>query len=331
MNNNEYYLYKIISGKTRLKIEDKDIEVLPPSFDDLLEATNIYTKTRNQAYLYGALSHDEMIDYMINRQLWSIEKDLELEKLPEQINNAKADLYDAYTRFQQLDIKRKVIDFLENKYGELLREKQTFDRFTIDGIAFFHKLSFLICVGAHIDYYNPVINLNKLYLYFMNECIDDNSIRNIAKNYEWKQHWRMIKLGHKMFGDVLTREQHSLISWSQFYDNIAESSECPPEEVIEDDDLLDGWCVTQRKKRKEEEKSKLSERYGNAGEIFIPVATPEQAVKINELNTGQAHMIKRQREMVIQKHGIVQEQDMPDSKVLIKQQAINEFKNRGRK
>jgi len=163
---------------------------------------------------------------------------------------------------------------------------------------------------------------------FMNELIDDVVIRGLARNNEWRQHWRSIKLGQKIFGDILTREQHSLISWSQFYDNIGESVDAPSDEILGDDDLIDGWCITQQRKRKEEDKKKIADRYGNAGEIFIPVSSPEQAAKINELNDGSARMIKRQREMTIQKRGSVNEQDMPDAKMAIKQQAMQEFRDK---
>jgi hypothetical protein len=331
MNHNEYHLYKIISGKTKLKIGNQEFEVLPPSYDALYEAADIYKRTYSRGYLYGALSRIEMIDYMTDRGLWSIEKEVELEKLPDQINNARADLYDSYTKFQDLTNKRKVIKFLDDRYNDLWQQKQTFDRFTIDGISYYHKLCFLICAGANVDYNNPAVSLNKLYLGFMNELINDSTIRAISRDNEWRQHWRAIKLGHKLFGDILTREQHSLISWSQFYDNINESSEAPPDEIMDDDDLIDGWCVVQRKKRKEEDKRKLMDRYGDAGEIFIPVSNPEQAAKINELNDGSARMIKRQREMIIQKKGSVLEQDMPDAKQLIKQQAMQGIKDRAHK
>ena len=328
MNHNEYYLYKIISGKTKIEVDSKTIEVLPPSFDAIYESADIYQKTYNRGYLYGALSRIEMIDYLTDRGLWSIDNEVELEKLPEQLNNAKFDLYDAYTRFQDLNIKRKVIHHLDNRYSELWQQKQIFDRFTIDGIAHYHKLCFLICAGANLNYYNPDISLNKLYLGFMNELIDDVVIRGLARNNEWRQHWRSIKLGQKIFGDILTREQHSLISWSQFYDNIGESVDAPSDEILGDDDLIDGWCITQQRKRKEEDKKKIADRYGNAGEIFIPVSSPEQAAKINELNDGSARMIKRQREMTIQKRGSVNEQDMPDAKMAIKQQAMQEFRDK---
>ena len=331
MLSHEYNLYKILSGKTKLEIDGKNIEVLPPSYEAVYDATLLYNKVYRRGFINGALSKDELSNYLIDRGLWSIEQEVELEKIPDQISNTKFDMYDIYTRFGDYESKRKVINYLSNRYNDLWSQKTQFDRYTIEGISTYHKFCFLICCGANLNYFEPNLNLDKLYYNYINNSCGDNEIRQIAKKDDWRAYWRGIKLGYRIFGDVLTKEQYSLISWSQFYDNVYESADCPDDTIIEDDDLLDGWCIAQKKKRKEEEKRKIGDRYGNANEIFIPVASPEQAAKINELNDGQAKMIRRQRENLIQKLGSVREQDMPDSKMEIKQQAMQEFKSRVRK
>ena len=58
------------------------------------------------------------------------------------------------------------------------------------------------------------------------------------------------------------------------YDNIQEAAETPSEDVINDDDVLDGWFIVQRKKREVEsaqndfENSTKNERIKGAGEVF---------------------------------------------------------------
>ena len=40
------------------------------------------------------------------------------------------------------------------------------------------------------------------------------------------------------------------------YDNIQESMDCPTEDVINDDDMLDGWFIVQNRKREKDKKEK---------------------------------------------------------------------------
>ena len=77
-------------------------------------------------------------------------------------------------------------------------------------------------------------------------------------------------------------------------------------------------------KRKEEEKEKQGDkfaRFGDEAEVFIPVYSPEEADRVDNLNTVQSKQLKTQRLRVIQKAGMINEEDMPDSKRKIRMQA----------
>lgn len=327
----EDILYHILSGKTNINVDRVDLVVEPPTYNDIYESCQLYNKIYRRMFLFDATSKDDILDILIMRNLWSVDQENELERLSEQIDGAKLDLYQTYVGFGDINIKRKVIHQLNSRHNELWYKKTQFDRFTIDGIASYHKTCYLLCCGSHIDYYTTSLNINKLYYEYISQTPNEVEIRKIVKNNEWRDYWRAIKLGYKIFGDVLTREQYSLLSWSQFYDNVYESSECPNDEVINDDDLLDGWCLFQRKKRKEESKKKAGDKYGNANEVFIPVATPEQAMKVHEMNDSRSRMIKKQRESLIVQKGSILEQELPDAKSRMREQAMQEFKNKGTK
>jgi cation diffusion facilitator CzcD-associated flavoprotein CzcO len=117
------------------------------------------------------------------------------------------------------------------------------------------------------------------------------------------------------------------------YDNIQESMECPNKEVIEDDDMLDGWFIIQHKKRekdrveKEFENSTKNEKIKNAPEVFV-VASKEKAEKINDMNDMNAKMIKHQRKLALDRYGSLDEQNLPDQRRNIQAMANNQ--NRGK-
>ena len=84
------------------------------------------------------------------------------------------------------------------------------------------------------------------------------------------------------------------------YDNIFESPECPPDDVIQDDDALDGWLIVQRRKREEDQKRSAAEniignsKISNADEVFI-MTDPSSAKDVNQLNDPIARANQKSR------------------------------------
>ncbi len=325
----ETTLYKILAGETRFKIKNQEFCVRPPLFSHLYEASNLYRSVLKKARLLGAVVKDDLYHYMILHNLWSLKEENELNELPEILQNEKANLYESYIALKNTEFKRKTIEKLTERLYELLRKKSVFDSYTAEGIALFHKLSFLICCGSNIDYYGQDnVNLRLMYNQYCSESVSDYDIRKIAKSNTYKHFWESIKLGYRLFGEVLTQEQYSLLNWWKFYDSVYESADRPDMDIIMDDDLLDGWCIIQSRKRKEDEKRRSADRFGNAGEIFLPADNAEHAARINSLNDGRNKLIKKQREHIIQQKGFIEEQNMPDSKLEIRQMATQMFMNK---
>jgi len=93
------------------------------------------------------------------------------------------------------------------------------------------------------------------------------------------------------------------------YDSVYESTESPPDKVIEDDDCLDGWFIEQRKKH---DRNKLSaeadnlitnKKIANSGEIFVMANSDEEADFVDSLNNAQAKNIKDSRLNQLKKQG----------------------------
>jgi muconolactone delta-isomerase len=168
--------------------------------------------------------------------------------------------------------------------------------------------------------------------------ISESKSRELARNDPWKSLWvTRESSGFTLFANPpnteLTYNQKNILIWSQMYDNIQESMECPNKEVIEDDDMLDGWFIIQHKKRekdrveKEFENSTKNEKIKNAPEVFV-VASKEKAEKINDMNDMNAKMIKHQRKLALDRYGSLDEQNLPDQRRNIQAMANNQ--NRGK-
>ena len=118
------------------------------------------------------------------------------------------------------------------------------------------------------------------------------------------------------------------------YDSISESIEAPSENIINDDDALDGWLITQRRKRETEKNEKevqgkiANEKIANSAEVFVMARTKEDDSKVDEVNTLTAKKIKDSRTNYIHAKGSeVQQGEFKDVKMSINQQSNSQFKD----
>jgi hypothetical protein len=97
----------------------------------------------------------------------------------------------------------------------------------------------------------------------------------------------------------LSTEQISIVSFSLMYDNIYQSTECPTDEIIEDNDAIDGWLILQREKQSKSQKEKLLEKlhakHENSKDIFVKADDADHAKRINNLNGNYAQHVKSSR------------------------------------
>ena len=108
-----------------------------------------------------------------------------------------------------------------------------------------------------------------------------------------------------------------LIAYSKLYDSIYEHAECPEDDVMNDDDLLDGWLIKRKKQKESLMKQQrveevIGKKHAKDDEIFIPVQSMQEAKNIDELNTPLASRIKQQREKTIEKRGTVLDANLED-------------------
>ena len=125
--------------------------------------------------------------------------------------------------------------------------------------------------------------------------------------------------------------------WSRMYDNVQQSHDCPTDDVIEDDDLLDGWFVVQKRERdKQKAQSEVDNMVSNpkiAGsqEIFVFAQTREDANNIEQANTFHSSMIKKERQAVIKQKGTAEDLDFRDQRLKVQQQSNEQYKAKFRR
>ena len=136
---------------------------------------------------------------------------------------------------------------------------------------------------------------------------------------------------------VLSTDQQGLIIWSNMYDNIQESLECPTEDVINDDDMLDGWFIIQRRKQESEKaKSELeqrtnNEKIANSDEILVMASNKKEANAVHNMNDINGDMIRKQRINTVKRKGKAVDLDFQDRKIEVSNQQREMFKGHTRR
>jgi hypothetical protein len=182
------------------------------------------------------------------------------------------------------------------------------------------------------------VGISSALSYYQHNLLDDGDIRDLARNEPWKTHWVINKGGDNLFlnsDKERSPEQRAIFIWSRMYDSISESIEAPSESIINDDDALDGWLITQRRRREAEKNEKDvegkiagNEKISNSAEIFVMAGNQKDAGKIDDANSYTAKKIKDSRTNYIHAKGSeVKQGEFKDVRMSINQKSNSQFKD----
>lgn len=319
-------MQRIICGYQRYKSKTGVLLVFEPDSEILYNAHDVYMSVFEDCMKEGIIDDKDVLAWLYERNYWSELQEHQMTKgLPDLIEDTKIELYNrSYDEFAVIQL-RTTLNNLKLELLELYQQKHKYDYTTSNGIANFMKNYYIVeqCVKRQNKepYDWSETGVIPILSYKDGNSITDETIRSIAKYSDWKGIWYSSKHSHNLFNRLavdLTADQKRLIFWSSFYDNLSEHPECPPERIVEDDDMIDGWVAIQRRKR---EKEKVAEdtqnkitnsKIKNSDEIFIVARDAKHAEDIESLNSPQAAAIKQARLNQINRNGTMKDLDFKD-------------------
>lgn len=323
---------KVLSGFLYLYTNHTDYIIAPPTYFDLIKSRELYLITLNKSSFLELMTEDDIENMMIRNGLWSIKDETEFENIPKNIENLLVELYNGFVAFRKLDQIRKQLSLLRKRHKDLSKKRYSFFDCSRESVAANIEYKYLVWSRVRN------INLEKVFVDFdnTNETILSNilreyttvvsdiiqNVRAITKGPVWRSNWNINKKLNHLFKNIvgeytLTDFQRQVVNWSIFYDNVYEHMESPPQEVIEDDDLIDGWSIVQdRQHKKDKLKKQTDDNIKNSSsEVFVVVEDAEKAKDVYALNDGEGHISINQRMNMIKKHGSIKEEDLPDSQI----------------
>lgn len=335
----ELLLARIISGTLQFKCRKKIYWIKSPTSIDKYCAQIAYYEAEKEAIEEGFYTDDEAVELLIKNGLWSQEKDSELQTTKKDIDILKQELFKNYFKTDQRNKTRQYLQVAKNRIATLFSEKNQYHHLSCSGYAATARTKYLVGFSLYNSSHKRVYPGNtfmtkrtnlieEAMLYYANNEISEATYRSISRSDQWKTIWNSSKFCSSLFNCSsvdLTQEQLQLISWSNFYSNISESPDCPDDEIINDDDALDGWTLIQRKQISGMRKQKIADQIlntmPNAQEVFIPVENKEEYERVVNLNDFGANRIKQERLAALKKHGTINEEHMPDSQRQIRMMA----------
>jgi hypothetical protein len=336
----EFFICRIRSGKIKIKFEEQFLYIVPPTFDIIMESCEVYNESYEKAYIDGIMDEEENLGFMIEHGLWSWEEEEKIKLLQKDIEKLKIEIYNSRKNDKLKKSIRAYIRGGEKQLYELNNKKNLYYSNTCEGIANTDKSAFVL---KNTTYKNDTLyDFSEVSLsYVMDEYhrsfLNENQCRELSRNEPWKSLWIIkdkanIKLFNSPPNTDLTYNQKNIVIWSQMYDNVQESMECPSKDVIDDDDMLDGWFLLQAKKREQESAEKefenetKSEKIKNASEVFVMAPSKDSVEKINNMNTVHGQMVKKQRFGFLNSKGQAQQHEFMDERLAIQTEINNQFK-----
>jgi hypothetical protein len=120
-----------------------------------------------------------------------------------------------------------------------------------------------------------------------------------------------------------------MVGVCKMYDNAAQHPDCPEKNIIDDDDMFDGWMIFEHRKQEKEQKRKridaLADQKGD--EIFVMSHSKKDAADIMSVNdeTERQRLLQRFRQ-IRSTEGSTQEAELLDVKMKLNKQLAEQVK-----
>lgn len=333
----ESYVNRIMAGLIKIQ---PGIFIAGTSPDTKMAADEIYDDAFDAAYSAGNLLDDELEILLFEKRIWTDAQESELRGCEKDLENMKVGVLSKQLQYKELEVTKKAIAKVKDKIHELLNRRHSLDFLSCRGFANIERSKFLIASSIVDSQGRPMCQnfweadsefLNSVMHTYLDTKLTETQIREIARTEPWRSIWAIGK-ERDIFGKPITyynEEQRALCLWSTFYDNIYSHPERPGDNIIEDDDFLDGWLISQNKKNKAAETEKKSGVGNKKGDVFIPVDSMQAAEEISNMNNPVAASIKKKRLDHIKNKGRTNEAHLPDVKKDL-QMKWNELQMRGK-
>ncbi len=331
----DYHMREFLVSQIKLGIVYNDNFIIEPfKTISLIQSYKIYQESYDECLLNEIMTNEETLLWLESEGLWTNKQEKDIKDSQDHMDNIKVEMFKSALNKQKVESLRKQLRGIEKSIIRASSRKSSLLQNTCEANAEYEQRTWLILQSVKVTNKDFLIedHINTIYSVFQDNLLEDRDIRELARKEPWHSFWTVSEKGKfplfKQYKDrELTHNQKNLLLWSQTYDNIQESLDCPDKDVIDDDDLLDGWFILQSRERQNEKKKKLLDtsignaKIQNSSEVFVVGQSPEQIESIQKLNDGKNKMMLNQRVSKLENVGSVNFYDFEDKKTELIQEA----------
>jgi hypothetical protein len=338
----EFFINTIRSGNIYIKHKDLSLVIKPTTYLQDIEAYHIYTDTYDEALEDGLMTEEDVEEMMMSKGIWTPDDEAVIKTVQKDLERLKVEIFKNHHVPSKRESIRRYIRAAENAIVEKINQKQAYFSNTCEGVAAAEKLCWVLSNTTYLDnkiYDFSELSLDYIIIKWRENQLSDNIIRELARNDPWRSLWFIkektdIQLFFNERDANLTENQKAIVVWSKMYDNVQESMDPPEQKILDDDDALDGWFIVQSRKREKERKErefeqKHDDKIKNSSEIFV-VGKEDDVESIEDMNSYQSKMIKKERASVINKTGNATQNEFTDEKMKLQRQSNESFRNRSK-
>ena len=341
----EYFISRIRSGCYKIDADDETLTIIPATIEQEFELNIIFQKKYIAASEEGMMTHEELLESLSQRGLWTEDDEKKSKGYEQDLEKLKVECYLARNDAQMKKRIKHGIKICKEQYNEHISKKYFGYENTCDGLASAAKMvaRAKFCTrdkqGELFTFdEDDGVQVEQFMTLYSRLILSETQVRELARSEPWRSIWILGKT--KTFdlfanSETLNSDQSNLLSWSTMYDNVAESPDSPPEDVVEDDDMLDGWFIVQRRKQEQEkaeaDMESRNSKIANSEEQFIVARSETDVNRINSANNYTAKKVKQQRQAVINKQGVALDADFQDQKLKLQQMRNEQFKGKFRR
>lgn len=337
MENPQTQLRRILAGQVRCNVAGKPIVIRRPTPDEVCEADALADELRYELS-FVSLDEDRLLEKLMDIGLWTEEQENRLNQIPTSIEAIKIEAWESYLKFagKRVDRCRKQLKKITMEWYELANQRHAYDYLLADGAVSVFRIEYLLQCQVDLSIVGNIFMLKTLLNEYYANQMSEEEMRELSKQQCVRTRWSCSN--NFIEGPVAywTNEQVSLVNWLKLYDNVSQHMDAPPQDVIDDDLLIDGWLIAQGRKSEKDRKERLGEGHSKQSnkpgihEVYIPAETQDDAKRIHDMNDPQTRFQKRQREKIIATQGKVDETQMPDSQLIMRQQALQSMMDRAK-
>lgn len=311
--NFEKLLYRILLGYYYIYVDHKKYKVITPNIKIKYESELFYDSIiEDNKFDQRLLTLKEIETYLISNGIWNPMNDNKIKELENETDNIKVDIYLNFYNPPKKKFLENNLESVKKILSQLYDKKHSLNHLSIEEYAMLLKNEFILanCIYDLDDtlVFNYHDNLN--YMYFqkfmqeiMSNVINHKDIRDLVKSELWKSYSSTSIIEKDILN--LTDEYKVLISFHNMFNNIRQHPECPSEDIISDDNALDGWCINQNRKAEKDKKKQSildkvtgkggSKSKAQAGDhIFVFTNNEEEIQAINDLNDTEQKLFKKE-------------------------------------